>query len=637
MDKKGITGLLLIMAILFAWQYMNQPSPEELAEMKAKAQQEEAQLAQANTSEETKVIAPTEEFVEIKSLGTDSASLSKKDSLESVALVSKYGTLASSARGTQEYTTISTPIITAVFSNKGGRMVSVELNNYHTYDSLPLLLFTEDSTMLDFQFNYENRALKASDFYFDVEVIEPTAETASTVIIYRAYAGSNAKYIEQRYTLFPDEYMSKYAINFVGMNDVVAENNNSILMDWNMRALNKEKGMDLQRQKTTLFFRTSDGDTDYLSEGRDDEETLELNGQWISFKQQFFSVALVSNNSFKANTTTLTTKKLNSKDYVAQLSAKMDAELNNGGIAMDMYLGPNGYSMLKKYDIDLDHQIDLGWGIFGWVNRFIVIPVFNVLDGTGISYGIIILILTIFIKLLLSPITYKTYLSSAKMKVLKPEIEEINKKYKDGDNMKKQQAMMDLYKQTGVNPMAGCIPMLIQMPILYAMFRFFPAALELRQKPFLWADDLSAYDSIFDLGFAIPFYGDHISGFTLLMAISMVFYTRNNSQMSMGGGMGGAQEQQMKIMMWMMPIMMAVFLNSFAAGLTLYYFTSNMVTMAQQYVIKTFIIDEDKIHAKLQANKTNPKKKKGMFAKQLEKMTEAQQEAQNRQARRRNK
>jgi YidC/Oxa1 family membrane protein insertase len=315
------------------------------------------------------------------------------------------------------------------------------------------------------------------------------------------------------------------------------------------------------------------------------------------------------------------------------LQARMHIEMSNGELPMDFYLGPNGYSKLASYGIGLDEQIDLGWGIFGWVNRFLVIPVFNVLDGTGLSYGIIILILTIFIKLLLSPITYKTYLSSAKMKVLKPEIEEINAKFKEGDTLKKQQATMELYKQTGVNPMAGCIPMLIQMPILYAMFRFFPAALELRQKSFLWADDLSAYDSILDLGFNIPMYGSHVSGFTLLMAISMIFYTKTNSQMSMGGGMGAAQEQQMKIMMWMMPVMMAFFLNSFASGLTLYYFTANVVTMAQQWVIKKFFIDEDKIHAKLQANKTTPKKK-SMFARKLDEMAEAQQIAQNRQVRR---
>tara|TARA_R110002050_G_scaffold102774_1_gene211627 strand:+ start:73238 stop:75133 length:1896 start_codon:yes stop_codon:yes gene_type:complete len=629
MDKKGLIGMLLIAGILMVWQYTNQPSAEEIAEMRAQAKQDSIALVMEQpVVENATEVAPIETVVI-----PDSASSSTSDSIQNVALQSRYGSLAASAVGKETLTTVTTPIITTTFSNVGGRMVSVKLNDYHTYDSSALYLFTEDSTMLDFAFNFESRQLKASEFYFDVNVIEPKSETDSTVIIYRAYAGNDSRYIEQRYTFFPDEYMSRYAINFVGMNDVVAENNNSILLNWHMKPLSKEKGLKLEQQKTTLFFRTNDGDVDYVSEGRDGEEILELPGQWISFKQQFFSVALISDNKFKANTTVLTGKTLKSKDYVVDLNAQIDAELNNGGIAMDMYLGPNGYSMLKEYGVHLDKQIDLGWGIFGWVSRFLVIPVFNVLDGTGLSYGIIILILTVFIKLLLSPITYKTYLSSAKMKVLKPEIEEINSKFKEDDKMKKQQATMDLYKQTGVNPMAGCIPMLIQMPILYAMFRFFPAALELRQKSFLWADDLSAYDSIYDLGFTIPMYGDHVSGFTILMAISMIFYTKNNSQMSMGGGMGGAQESQMKIMMWMMPVMMAVFLNSFAAGLTLYYFAANMVTMGQQFVIKKFFINEDKIHAKLQANKTKPKKK-GMFAKQLDKMNEAQEIAQNRKSRR---
>lgn len=624
MDKKGLTGLLLIAGILMVWQYLNQPSAEELASMQAS--QDSIELAQAQATP-----APIEAPVTNENVVVDTIMVN--DSLASVENQSKFGTLASSSVGEETYTTVSTPLLTGVFSNKGGRMVSIELNDYKTYNGEELYLFTEDSSMLDFNFSFENRNIKASDLFFDVQVIEPQTETDSTVVIYKAYAGSNNRYIEQRYTFFPGDYMSKYAVNFVGMNDVVAENNNSILFNWQMKPLNKEKGLQLQQQKTTFFYRTNDGDTDYLSEGRDDEETLELPAQWISFKQQFFSVVLITDNKFKANSTTLTTKTLESTEYITNLTAKMDLEMTNGSIPMDMYLGPNGYSSLAEYGINLDKQIDLGWGIFGWVNRFLVIPVFNLLDGSGLSYGIIILILTIFIKLLLSPITYKTYLSSAKMKVLKPEIEEINEKFKDGDSMKKQQAVMDLYKQTGVNPMAGCIPMLIQMPILYAMFRFFPAALELRQKGFLWADDLSAYDSIYDLGFNIPFYGDHISGFTLLMAVSMVFYTRNNSQMSMGGGMGGAQEQQMKIMMWMMPVMMAVFLNSFAAGLTLYYFTANMVTMGQQFVIKKFFIDEDKIHAKLQQNKLKPKKK-SRFASKLEEMSDAQSTGQNRQARR---
>jgi YidC/Oxa1 family membrane protein insertase len=631
MDKKGLIGMLLIAGILFLWQFANQPTAEERAQIEAQAKQDSVNLVmEQNATNPT--VAPIAE----QPIIADSNSLLEIDSVKNVALISKFGSLAQSAEGVETFTTVKTPIITTTFSNVGGRMISVELNDYHTYDSLPLMLFTEDSTMLDFNFNFENRALKASDFYFDVEVIEPKSDKDSTVVIYKAYAGSDAKYIEQRYTFFPDEYMSQYAIHFVGMQDIVAENNNSIMLNWQMKPLSKEKGLTLEQQKTTFFFQTNDGDVDYVSEGRDAEEVLELPGQWISFKQQFFSLILISDAKFKPTTTVLTGKKLESTEYVVSLNAQIDAELNNGGISMGMYLGPNGYSMLKEYDLGLDQQIDLGWGIFGWVSRFLVIPVFNVLDGTGLSYGIIILILTVFIKLLLSPITYKTYLSSAKMKVLKPEIEEINKKFKDGDSVKKQQATMDLYKQTGVNPMAGCIPMLIQMPILYAMFRFFPAALELRQKSFLWADDLSAYDSIYDLGFSIPMYGDHISGFTILMAISMIFYTKNNSQMSMGGGMGGAQESQMKIMMWMMPVMMAVFLNSFAAGLTLYYFAANMVTMGQQFVIKKFFINEDKIHAKLQANKTKPKKK-GMFAKQLDKMTDAQQENQSRAVRRKNK
>jgi YidC/Oxa1 family membrane protein insertase len=545
--------------------------------------------------------------------------------------MSQFGTLAPSAAGQEAYTTVTTPLITAKFSNKGGRMVNVKLNEYTTYEQTDLVLFNEDSSHLDFAFNFENRNLMASQLFFTPQVIEGD----STVVKFVAQTTTPGRYIEQVYTFKKDDYMASYAINFVGMADVVAQNNNSIMMNWHMRPLNKEKGIDLQRQKTTFFYKTNDGDVDYLSEGRDDEETLELPAEWISFKQQFFSVALISKNSFKANSTELVSRKLESTNYIADLTANIDAELNNGGIAMQLYMGPNGYTQLKEYGIGLDEQIDLGWGIFGWVNRFLVIKVFNLLDGTGMSYGIIILILTIFIKLLLSPITYKTYLSSAKMKVLKPEINEINEKYKDGDNLKKQQAIMDLYKQTGVNPMSGCVPMLIQMPILYAMFRFFPASLELRQESFLWADDLSAYDTLFNLGFNIPFYGDHVSGFTLLMAISMVFYTRNNSQMSMGGGLGGAQEQQMKIMMWMMPVMMVVFFNSFAAGLTYYYFIANMMTLLQQYVIKNFIIDEDKIHAKLQANKLKPKKK-SKFAQKLDEMAQAQGQQQNRAMRRRN-
>ena len=293
---------------------------------------------------------------------------------------------------------------------------------------------------------------------------------------------------------------------------------------------------------------------------------------------------------------------------------------------MSIFLGPNKHDLLENYGIGLEQIIDLGWGILGWINEYAVIPVFNALDSTAMSYGIIILILTVLLKLVLFPITYKTYMSGAKMRVLKPEIAEINAKYGD-DAMKKQQATMALYRQTGVNPLAGCIPMLIQMPILIAMFKFFPASIELRQESFLWATDLSTYDSILNLGFEIPFYGDHVSLFTILMAISLAFYTKFNSQMGMGATAEGPMAAQMKIMMYLMPVMMLFFFNSYPAGLSYYYFLANVISLLQTLIIQKVFINEDAIRAKLEANKKRPKaNKKSKFQQKLEEMAKQQQQ-----------
>ena len=314
------------------------------------------------------------------------------------------------------------------------------------------------------------------------------------------------------------------------------------------------------------------------------------------------------------------TTELQDENYTKGLSATMGLVFDNGREArapFQIYLGPNHYQSLSSLEIGLEDQIDLGWGIFGWVNQGLVIPIFNFLDkNTGLSYGIIILILTLLIKLMLSPLTWKNYVSSARMKVLKPEIEELNKKFEGKDAMAKQQATMDLYRKAGVNPMAGCVPMLLQLPILYAMFRFFPASIELRQEPFLWADDLSSYDSIMQLPFEIPFYGDHVSLFTLLMAISTFFYSKYNMDMSGGAN---AQMPQMKVMIYFMPFMLLFFFNSYSSGLSYYYFTANVITMLQQFVVKRYFIDEDKIHRQIQENKKKPKKKSG-FQERLEKM-----------------
>jgi len=382
-----------------------------------------------------------------------------------------------------------------------------------------------------------------------------------------------------------------------------------------------EKSREREQETSTVFYRLNDEDADYISERNYEKLNFESSIQWVSFKQQYFSAALISEGFSKENAFAETIETEDPR-YLKGMAANLGLELKGAGepsAAFQFYVGPNHYQTLSDLEIGLEDQIDLGWPIISWVNTLIVIPVFNFLDEyTGLSYGIIILLLTLFIKTILFPLTWKNYVSSARMKVLKPEIEEINQKFGDKDPMQKQQAVMGLYRQAGVNPMAGCIPMILQMPILYAMFRFFPASIELRQEGFLWATDLSTYDSIFNLPFEIPFYGDHVSLFTILMAISTFLYSKYNMDMS-GGMAGNAQMSQMKIMIYFMPVMLLVFFNNYAAGLSYYYFTANIISVGQQFVIKKYFINEEKIHAKIQANKAKPSKKSG-FQKRLEDM-----------------
>jgi len=369
-----------------------------------------------------------------------------------------------------------------------------------------------------------------------------------------------------------------------------------------------------------MYYKYMEDAADYVSEGSYEKEDLEATIQWVAFKQQFFSAALISELGFSKEGSSVETIELDDEEYTKGMAATMGMEFGNDrnpSFPFQIYLGPNHYQTLKNLEIGLEDQIDLGWAIFGWVNRFLVIPTFNILDNnTGLGYGIIILILTIFIKLILFPLTWKNYVSSARMKALKPEVDELNKKYENKDAMQKQQAVMGLYRQAGVNPMAGCVPMLLQLPILYAMFRFFPASIELRQESFLWAEDLSSYDSIYSLPWEIPFYGDHISLFTLLMAISTFFYSKYNMDMSGGAN---AQMPQMKMMIYFMPFMLLFFFNSYSSGLSYYYFMANVITMIQQFVIKRYFINDDAIRAKIQANKTKTKTK-SKFQKRLEKM-----------------
>ncbi|MFO8054984.1 MAG: membrane protein insertase YidC, partial [Bacteroidales bacterium] len=383
---------------------------------------------------------------------------------------------------------------------------------------------------------------------------------------------------------------------------------------------------------STIFYRDNVGDVDDLGERDDDFEKISTGVEWVAFKQRFFNSTLWAKDKSIESAELETITKVEEPDpelhYLKSVEAQLGVPYSSArehASRFAFYFGPNDYTALRKYDMDMEQMIPLGWGFFllHWINRYAVIPVFNYLEGFDLSYGIIILILTVLLKIVLFPIAYKTYKSSAKMRLLKPEIEEISKKHpKKEDAMKKQQATMALYKKAGVNPMAGCLPMLLQLPILIAMFRFFPSSIELRGEGFLWAHDLSTYDTIAQLPFSIPFYGDHISLFTLLMAVSTILYTHmNNQNMSTGQQMPG-----MKTMMYFMPVMLLFIFNNYASGLSYYYFLANMITFVQMVVIRRFI-DEDAIKAKIQANKKKTVKK-SKFQQRLEEAANKQKQQQ---------
>jgi YidC/Oxa1 family membrane protein insertase len=407
------------------------------------------------------------------------------------------------------------------------------------------------------------------------------------------------------------------------MTEIIDPGTKYLVLNWDSKLKRQEKSLKMEKINSTIYYKYFEDKVDYLSETKDDEKYLKNEKvQWISFKQQFFSTTLIAGTHFtepKIKTLTVPGNENSVKNMSMEVGVPY-APAETRSIPMSMYFGPLKYYSLKSYKIELERQIPLGWGFFlmAWINIYAVIPVFTFFGNFGWNYGIIILILTILLKILLFPIAFKTYKSSAKMRALKPDIDELNKKFaKKDDALKKKQATMALYKSAGVNPMAGCIPLLLQMPILIAMFRFFPSSIELRQKAFLWAKDLSSYDSIwtFPNGFSIPWYGDHISLFALLMTISSIFYTKINDQM-----MGSQQTQMpgMKTMMYLMPVMFLFWFNDYSSGLSYYYLLANLLTFAQIYIIRS-TIDEKKLHAQIEANKKKPVKKSG-FQKRLEDM-----------------
>jgi len=634
MSKSNIIGLVIIVGLLIGYSLWMAPSKEELAAAKRKA--DSISLVQHADSLFALEAAMQKKAIDDSLAKTEPVAVNKS---VSDSLSTGFGTILQSE---EKFYTIESDLMKLKISSKGGRIWSVQLKDYQTFDSLPLLLYKGDSTMFGFEFNTEDlRTFNTADLKFipigndgsDSLRVSGKDSLQFALRVYPGGADSTASnsYIEYVYTIKGNDYMIGYKVNFVGMKGYIAQNTRDMSLLWSTTLLQQEKSLKTEQTQSTIHYMDVAGEVDYLSETEDEKERISTPVKWVSFKQQFFSATLIADDKFESTDIETIGYPDNNLDrhvktmksaYILPFSIEGDQTYN-----LKWYFGPNNYTVLRQYGMNLERQIPLGWSFFlmQWINRFAVIPVFNWLESTNMNYGIIILILTILLKIVLFPIAWKTYISSAKMRILKPEIEEIGLKFpKKDDAMKKQQATMALYKKAGVNPMAGCVPMLLQFPILIALFRFFPAAFELRQQPFLWATDLSSYDSIYSWTAQIPllsqFYGNHISLFTLLMTISTIMYTKMNNDM-----MGSTQQMPgMKTMMYLMPIMFLGFFNNFSAGLSYYYMLANLFTFAQMFVIRRFV-NEDKLHKRIQENKTKPVKKSS-FQKRLEEMTKQQQQ-----------
>lgn len=621
MNRNNLLGILLIGAILIVYSIITSPSKEELERQKhIKDSVEKAK----NVSDSLQAI----KLKETKAITESKDTINKADTTKKTKKTTAFWGNQPLQSETKDII-VETDLQKITISPLGGKIKCVELKQFKTFDQKPLLLFDGDSTRFGLKFMANNRPVSTNNLYFQyipenntsnnlLKIGETDSATVTMRLISNDTTATQNAFVEYKYTFYGNNHMHKLQVSFHGMNSILQDNTNLVYLDWMTDMRRQEKALANERQFSTIYYKYKGDDVDYISETKDDKENLKTTLSWISFKQRFFASTLVSNGSFKnAEIETLTPE---SDSVVKRTSALITMQIPEGNapsLDLQIYYGPVKYSTLRKYKMDLEQQIPLGWSFFlmHWINRYAVLPVFNFLEGFNINYGIIILILTILLKIVLFPIAYKTYKSSAKMRVLKPEIEEIGKKFpKKEDALKKQQATMALYKKAGVNPMSGCIPMLLQFPILIALFRFFPASIELRQKAFLWADDLSSYDSILSLPFNIPFYGDHVSLFTILMTISTIIYTKLNEQMMSSN----QQIPGMKVMMYMMPVMFLFIFNSYSSGLSYYYFLANIITFGQMFLFRRFI-DEKKLRLQIEENQKKPVKKSS-FQKRLEEM-----------------
>ena len=629
MDKNTIYGFVLIALIIIGFSQLTKKSDKEIAAEKryndSIALVEQAKVKSIPTESTAKEAVLADSTVK-----TDTASV-----------VNTYGDFSASAKGEEKYFILENKLVKLTISSKGGRICDAQLKNYRTHDSLPLILFNEQESSMGFTLvTNNNRVLNTTDLYFE-PVSTITKDSAGNQTLIMRLKTSGTAYMDFAYTLPADNYMLGFGIKAYGMNTVMPLGINSLEMQWSAKIRQQEKGRKFEERYSSLEYKYVADDVEKLSESKSDEKKLDNKVKWVAFKDQFFSSILISDDAF-TSTTLKSVFENDSSKYLKSFNADMSVAFDPSGkqpTNFQIYFGPNQYKILSAYDkgvksdlkLRLNKLIPLGWGIFGWVNQFAIIPMFNLFSRFMSNFGLIILLMTVVIKLVLFPLTYKSYMSSAKMRVLKPEIDEINERIPKEKAAERQKATMDLYGKVGVSPMSGCIPSLLQMPILFALFSFFPSAIELRQQSFLWATDLSAYDSILNWNTYIPiitpYFGNHLSLFCLLMTVTSILSTKltmatqpTNDQM--GGNM-------MKWMMYLMPVTFMFMFNSYASGLSYYYFVSTLITVIQTYAIRG-MVDEKKLLAQLHAKRaTNSKKpaKKGGFMDRLEKMQREQQKA----------
>ncbi len=579
MDRNSIIGLVIIFFILITFAYVNQPTQVEIDA--AKHHKDSLELVKI---ESDSVVATTAVAAKTEILSTQIDTISQKDA---------FGSFATFSSGNEEFTSIENEELKVSFTNKGGRIYKVELKKYKRADGSPLVLLDGDDN--DFSYGFATRdakAISSKDLYFTPEVSQDGKSVSMFLRL------GEQQYLEHHYALNKNKNLVDFKLNLVGMDAYIAPNNNFLDLNWKQNILSLEKTHEAEQNTTTIYYRYANDEPEYLAETKFLKEDLKTPVQWVSFKQQYFNTSLIGDLPFDNGV--VESKADETKKFIKVLTANLGLPYNHGAnesFGMKFYFGPNHFKTLASLDIQLDKVVPMGWGIFGWVNKYLTVNVFFFLGQYISSFGLIILLLTVIVKTILFPLVYKSYLSSAKMRVLKPEMDEVKAKY-GNDMTKVQQENMKLYKKAGVNPMGGCLPVLLQMPILIAMFQFFPSAFELRQKAFLWSSDLSSYDSIYNLPFNIPFYGDHISLFTILMTVSTLIYTIYNNQMT---GVTG----QMKYISYFMPVAFLGFFNNYASGLTYYYFLSNLFTIGQQLLISAFV-DDKALHHQIQENKKKP-------------------------------